>query len=181
MQRTKNLSAVLILTIGMLGIWGCPKKAEVSSVPVAGEATPAKSEAEAPAPIREQETAARTEEERAPAQAPAAGLQPVYFDFDQSHIRADAQAVLKSNADWLRANPKVNVRIEGNGDERGTREYNQALGQRRAQNTKKYLADLGIPASRITLISYGKEKPVCSESTEGCWQRNRRGDVVAAE
>ncbi len=181
MQRTKNILGVLILTIGMLGIWGCPKKTEVSSVPVASEAAPAKSEAVAPAPIREQEAAARTEEERAPAHAPAAGLQPVYFDFDQSNVRGDAQAVLKSNADWLRANPKVNVRIEGNCDERGTREYNQALGQRRAQNTKKYLADLGIPANRITLISYGKEKPACSESAEGCWQRNRRSDVVAAE
>ncbi|HEY6011535.1 MAG TPA: peptidoglycan-associated lipoprotein Pal, partial [Nitrospirota bacterium] len=96
-----------------------------------------------------------------------------------SNIRNDAQSVLKANADWLKANAKVKVRIEGNCDERGTREYNQALGQRRAQSTKKYLTDLGISASRISLISYGKEKPVCSDSTETCWQKNRRSDVAA--
>lgn len=109
----------------------------------------------------------------------AEGLQPVYFDFDQSVIRDDAKAVLKTNAEWLKANPAVQVRIEGNCDERGTIEYNQALGQRRAQSAKKYLADLGIARERIALLSYGKEKSVCSESAEGCWQKNRRDDFVA--
>jgi peptidoglycan-associated lipoprotein len=75
----------------------------------------------------------------------------------------------------------VKVRIEGNCDERGTIEYNQALGQRRAAAAKKYLTDMGISAKRISLISYGKEKPVCSQSTEDCWQKNRRGDLIAAE
>lgn len=181
MQRTKMVAAVLILTLSMLGIWGCPKKAEVSSVPESNEPAIAKPQAEAPAPVREPEPAARPSEDVAREQAPApsAGLQPIYFDFDQSNIRSDAQSVLKANADWLKANAKVKVRIEGNCDERGTREYNQALGQRRAQSTKKYLTDLGISASRISLISYGKEKPVCSDSTETCWQKNRRSDVAA--
>ena len=86
---------------------------------------------------------------------------------------------MKANAEWLKANPKVKVRIEGNCDERGTKEYNQALGQRRAASAKKYLTDMGISANRISIISYGKEKPVCSESTEGCWQKNRRDDFIA--
>ena len=75
--------------------------------------------------------------------------------------------------------PRSKVRIEGNCDERGTKEYNQALGQRRAASAKKYLVDMGISAKRISLISYGKEKPVCSESSEGCWQKNRRDDLIA--
>ena len=88
---------------------------------------------------------------------------------------------MKANAAWLKANPKAKIRIEGNCDERGTIEYNQALGQRRAASAKKYLTDLGISGKRISLISYGKEKPVCKESTEDCWQQNRRADLVAAE
>jgi peptidoglycan-associated lipoprotein len=88
---------------------------------------------------------------------------------------------MKENASWLKANPKVKVRIEGNCDERGTIEYNQALGQRRASAAKKYLTDMGVSASRISLISYGKEKPVCSNATEECWQQNRRDDLVAVE
>ena len=88
---------------------------------------------------------------------------------------------MKANAGWLKANPNVKVRIEGNCDERGTIEYNQALGQRRAAAAKKYLTDLGIASSRISLISYGKEKPVCSEQTEECWQKNRRDDLVAVK
>jgi peptidoglycan-associated lipoprotein len=94
-------------------------------------------------------------------------------------VRDDAKPVMKHNADYLKANPKVKVRIEGNCDERGTIEYNQALGQRRAAATKKYLTDLGISAKRISLISYGKEKPVCTNSTEDCWQQNRRAELVS--
>ena len=109
----------------------------------------------------------------------AAGLQPIYFDFDKSFVRDDARAVMKANAEWLKANPKSKVKIEGNCDERGTKEYNQALGQRRAASAKKYLTDLGIAAGRISLISYGKEKPICTESNEGCWQKNRRDSLVA--
>jgi peptidoglycan-associated lipoprotein len=85
---------------------------------------------------------------------------------------------MKANANYLKANPNVKVRIEGNCDERGTIEYNQALGQRRAANAKKYLAALGISAKRISLVSYGKEKPVCSSSDETCWEKNRRDDLV---
>jgi len=123
----------------------------------------------------------KVKEEAAKEAAPkeTAGLQPVYFDFDKSFIRDDAKAAMKANADWLKANPNAKVRIEGNCDERGTIEYNQALGQRRAASAKKYLTDMGVSAKRIALISYGKEKPVCKESTEDCWQKNRRDDFIA--
>jgi len=119
------------------------------------------------------------EEVKEKAPAAAAGLQPIYFDFDKSFIRDDARAVMKANAEWLKANPKVKIKIEGNCDERGTKEYNQALGQRRATSAKKYLTDMGIAANRVSLISYGKEKPVCNDSSESCWQKNRRDDFVA--
>ena len=106
------------------------------------------------------------------------GLQTVYFDFDRSFIRDEDRAVMKANAEWLKAHPQSNINIEGNCDERGTKEYNQTLGQRRAANAKKYLTDMGISGRRISLISYGKEKPGCTESTESCLQKNRRDEFV---
>ena len=106
---------------------------------------------------------------------------PIYFDFNNSAVRSDARQAMKENAEWLKANPKVKVRIEGNCDERGTKEYNQSLGQRRSSSAKKYLTDLGISARRIALLSYGKEKPVFTESSEECWQKNRRDDFVATK
>ena len=135
------------------------------------QAEPVK-EAPKPEPAKEE-----TNERAASA---ASGLQPIYFDFDRSFVRDDAKAAMKANAEWLKANPKVKIRIEGNCDERGTIEYNQALGQRRAAAAKKYLTDTGIAARRISLISYGKEKQICKEHTEDCWQKTRRDDLVAA-
>jgi peptidoglycan-associated lipoprotein len=126
----------------------------------------------------EQQTPASAGEQKEQAAGPGQGLKPVYFDFDKSFIRDDAREVLKENAAWLKAHPKVKIKIEGNCDEKGTKEYNQALGQRRAVSAKKYLADMGVSDSRISLISYGKEKPVCTEGTENCWQKNRRDDFV---
>jgi len=108
----------------------------------------------------------------------SAGLKPVYFDFDKSYIRDDAKAAMKANADWLKVNAKVKIKIAGNCDERGTKEYNQALGQRRSVSAKKYLVDMGVSSKRISLISYGKEKPICTEHNEDCWQKNRRDDFV---
>jgi peptidoglycan-associated lipoprotein len=168
MKNGKELFFAVILMIGVLALWGCPKKAEMSSVPEE-QTAPAQVEQKAPEKEEAKERAAAREE----------GLQPIYFDFDKSFVRDDARSVMKANADWLKANPKVKVRIEGNCDERGTIEYNQALGQRRAASAKKYLTDMGISASRISLISYGKEKPVCKQGNEDCWQKNRRDDLVA--
>ncbi|HXG53559.1 MAG TPA: peptidoglycan-associated lipoprotein Pal [candidate division Zixibacteria bacterium] len=105
-------------------------------------------------------------------------LKEIYFDFDKYDLRPDARATLKANAEWLKNNPSARVQIEGHADERGTNEYNLALGARRAQSAKDYLVSLGIGAERLSTISYGEEVPVCTEKTEECWQRNRRARFV---
>jgi peptidoglycan-associated lipoprotein len=108
----------------------------------------------------------------------AAITAPIYFDFDKSDIRTDAAAILDRKIPWLNANPGMRIRIEGNADERGSDEYNLALGQRRAAAAKRYLVERGIDAGRFDLVSYGEERPVCTEHDESCWQRNRRDDFV---
>jgi peptidoglycan-associated lipoprotein len=100
-------------------------------------------------------------------------LKDVYFDFDKSNIRPGDARILDASAAYLKANPNQLVLIEGHCDERGTAEYNLALGERRARAALNYLVGRGIDASRFTLISYGKERPVCTEKTEACWARNR--------
>lgn len=102
----------------------------------------------------------------------------VFFDFDGSDIRPDGAATLQKQAAWLKRYASVTLTIEGHCDERGTREYNLALGARRASATKEYLIGQGISASRLETISYGKEKPMCVESSEGCWAQNRRAVSV---
>src|SRR5262250_2642655 len=105
-------------------------------------------------------------------------LNDAFFDFDQADLREDARSVLAADAQWLKKHPSVQVLIEGHCDERGTAAYNLALGDRRANAAKEYLVSLGMDASRIRTISYGKERPFCTESTESCWQKNRRAHVV---
>ncbi|HEU5189663.1 MAG TPA: peptidoglycan-associated lipoprotein Pal, partial [Methylomirabilota bacterium] len=107
-----------------------------------------------------------------------ANLRDVYFDFDKYDIRPDDAKTLDANAGWLKSNANNLVLIEGHCDERGTNEYNLALGERRAKATMNYLVSQGIQANRITIISYGKERPVCTESNEACWQKNRRAHFL---
>jgi peptidoglycan-associated lipoprotein len=102
----------------------------------------------------------------------------VLFDLDQHVVRADGQAILQKQAAWLQKYPSVKLVVEGHCDERGTREYNLALGDRRAYAVKEYLVSLGVDAARLQTKSYGKERPVCGESDESCWQQNRRGYSV---
>ena len=104
----------------------------------------------------------------------SARVQPIFFDYDNYDIRADAQATLAKNADYLIAHPNIKIVIGGYCDERGSDEYNLVLGQNRAQAAKTALITAGVAADRIRVISYGKEKPFCTESTEECWQLNRR-------
>jgi peptidoglycan-associated lipoprotein len=129
----------------------------------------------------------------APSPAPAAPAQPqsapaefaenpaladIHFDFDKWAIRPGDARILDANAGWLKENPKALVLIEGHCDERGTNEYNLALGERRAEATRAYLASRGIAGSRMTIISYGEERPTCTQRTEGCWSENRRSHVL---
>ncbi len=103
-----------------------------------------------------------------------ANVHDLFFDYDKYDIRSDAQGTLAQDAAYLSSHPNVKVLIGGYCDERGSSEYNLALGQKRADSAKKGLVDAGVEASRIRVISYGKEKPFCTESNESCWQQNRR-------
>jgi peptidoglycan-associated lipoprotein len=105
-------------------------------------------------------------------------LKDIYFDFDSHNLSGDARETLRSNANWLKTNPSARAEIEGHSDERGTNEYNLALGARRAQTAKDFLATLGIKADRLSTISYGEEIPTCKDASETCWQRNRRARFV---
>jgi peptidoglycan-associated lipoprotein len=108
-------------------------------------------------------------------------LRDVYFDFDRYDIRESDKVILDENADWLRSNQSALLLIEGHCDERGTNEYNLALGERRAKSTRDYLVSVGIDAGRITVISYGEERPVCTDKAEGCWSKNRRAHFLVKQ
>ena len=109
----------------------------------------------------------------------AAGLTDVHFDFDKSAIRKSEEGKLADAAKLLKEDGKRKVLVEGHCDERGTSSYNLALGERRAKAVQKYLADLGVASSRIQTTSFGKERPLCTEQNEDCYQRNRRGHFAA--
>jgi peptidoglycan-associated lipoprotein len=182
-KRMKKLSClwmVSALCIALLTIWGCAKKVETAT-----QAIEVTEQEIAPPPFEEGTEEARRE------RPPVVGEQPIiqeapgslrladiYFDFDRSEIRPDARRVLENNARWFRENPSARVKIEGHCDERGTNEYNIALGQRRAEATKRFLAAMGVDSSRISTMSYGEERPVCSDHQEGCWQQNRRSHFL---
>jgi peptidoglycan-associated lipoprotein len=108
-------------------------------------------------------------------------MQDAYFDLDKADIRADAKQALSKSAQFLRSYPQIKVALEGHCDERGSTEYNLALGDRRAQAAKDYMVSLGVPADRMQTVSYGKEKPFCNEHTEACWQQNRRAHFAMAK
>ena len=108
----------------------------------------------------------------------SAALRDVHFDFDRAALRAEDTRILESNARWLLAHPGTLVLIEGHADERGTNEYNLALGENRARVTRDQLVARGVAASRITLVSYGEERPTCRETSETCWGHNRRAHFL---
>jgi peptidoglycan-associated lipoprotein len=107
---------------------------------------------------------------------PCDTLQSVYFGFDESTLTAEARAALEQDAKCIKEKGGA-IKVEGNCDERGTKEYNLHLGQRRADSVKKYLTGLGIAKKDISTVSFGKEKPICTEANEDCWQKNRRADL----
>ena len=105
-------------------------------------------------------------------------LADVFFAFDRSELEAEARDLLQSNSDWIKQNPDISIEIEGHADNRGTNEYNLALGARRAQAVKDYLVTLGNAPDRLSTISYGEELPVCGVDWEECWRKNRRAHFV---
>ena len=105
-------------------------------------------------------------------------LRDVFFDYDQHFLREDAKRVLQQDAQWLAKWPRTKIRIDGHCDERGTAEYNLALGDRRVEEAREYLASLGVRSDRVQIRSLGKESPFCHEADEPCWSQNRRGHFV---
>jgi peptidoglycan-associated lipoprotein len=108
-------------------------------------------------------------------------LSDIHFDYNDYTVREQDGSVLRANADWLQKNPNTHVQIEGHCDERGSEEYNIALGAKRAQAAKDYLQTLGVAGDRMSTISYGKELPLCTEHTEDCWAENRRDHFAVTE
>jgi peptidoglycan-associated lipoprotein len=117
-------------------------------------------------------------EGKSPVTPASSPLKDVFFEFDRYDLRPDMRATLKANADWLKNNPSARVEIEGHCDERGTNEYNLALGAKRSQAVKDYLVTLGISNERLSTISYGEEIPVCKEQSDDCRGKNRRARFV---
>jgi peptidoglycan-associated lipoprotein len=130
------------------------------------------------APVSQRSSLEQLQQGKPVGSAASSPLKDIYFDFDRYDLRADARDTLKQSAGWLKQNPSATVQIEGHCDERGTAEYNLALGAKRAQTAKDYLTTLGISVQRVSTISYGQELPVCKEHTEECWQKNRHDRFV---
>jgi peptidoglycan-associated lipoprotein len=158
------VSAVLLLA-------ACtPKPQPVADIPPA----PPPQSAPAPAPVTSSIVAGSEEDLKVNVG------DTVHFDYDKHDLREDDKGLLQKQAAWLAKFPAVRATIEGHCDERGTREYNLALGARRANAVKEYLVSLGVSAGRLDTISYGKEKPICTDSNETCYSQNRRGVTVVA-
>jgi peptidoglycan-associated lipoprotein len=187
------LTLMLILTLWIaFSASSCAKK-KISSEPAASTAEEeARKRAEAEARQREIERQKALKEEDLRDESFGEGLadqrtmsaksrfenEDIYFEFDSVRLAPQAQEVLNRKAQWLRANPEMTVIIEGHCDNRGTNEYNLALGEGRAQSAKGYLVDLGIESSRLNTISYGEERPLENAQTEDAWAKNRRAHFV---
>src|SRR6188508_3315584 len=188
MRRGVRVFAAIALT-AVVGVSACAKK-KPGPLPDAPAPTPAPPAATTPAPppppppapreappapLTEDEIFARKSLEALNAEKP---LTDAFFALDSAQIGDDAKPGLQKNADWLKRWPSTKVMVEGHADSRGTAEYNLALGEKRANAVRAYLVNLGVAESRLTIVSKGKEAPVCSDANEGCWQQNRRGHFV---
>jgi peptidoglycan-associated lipoprotein len=133
--------------------------------------------APAPAPLTEEQIFARKTLDQLNQEKP---LDDVFFDLDAATLRQEALPQLQKNADWMKKWSGTQVIVEGHADSRGSSEYNLALGARRAEAVKQYVVSLGVAATRLTVVSKGKEQPFCNEETEACWQQNRRGHFIVS-
>ena len=176
-RTLRNLLALAVLA-GVMMVSGCAKKAtQQPPTPAAPPPAPAPAPAPTPPPPPPPPPPVPT-----PAPAPSVtvgDLQPAFFDYDSDALRDDARAALDKDAHLLRDNPTWKIVVEGHCDERGTVEYNQALGERRAQAAHDYLVQAGIDASRLRVISYGKERPFSEGHDEAAWAQNRRAHFVS--
>jgi len=195
-MQLRNL-ALFGLAPLLLGSVACSHHVPVASAPPAPVPV-----AVAPAPVKSTTSAARVQPRRTPQAAAQnqrptvmtakdratlnerlAHLEDALFDYDKSTIRADASTVLREDVTVIRGildnYPSQKLTIEGHADERGSDEYNLALGDQRARAAEEFLTTMGVQKAQLTIISYGKNRPVCTDQTEGCWQRNRRAHITA--
>jgi peptidoglycan-associated lipoprotein len=181
MATLVGVKSVVIVAIVTLLAVGCAKRSQQVSGPAPGATGPsaeelrAREEAERRRRIAESQLASRP----TTVTPGSSVLDNVYFEFDQASLSQVAKDTLVRNAEWLRSNPQVRVQVEGHCDERGTAEYNLALGERRAEAVKNYLTSLGVDGSRLVTISYGKERPADPGHNEEAWARNRRVEFKA--
>lgn len=183
MSRLLRSAPVIVSLLALaVMVTGCPKRpgTAISSAPApSGSAgTSQSSSAMVPAAAASPSRGSALAPPRPSEFSASSGLKEIHFDFDKYAIRPDDAKILDANAAWLKSRPEDLVLIEGHCDERGTSEYNLALGERRAKAAMTYLVGQGIQAGRITLISYGKEKPACASHDEGCWATNRRAQFL---
>lgn len=204
-MKTLKILVVVLMILAIGAFFGCAKKTirsdAVGYTPSRVEPKPAEAEAAdktaalekekglSEENLREEalrekalrEKALQDEQARKEAAMKAAKLEPVYFDFDQWSIREDQKEIMVKNSQWIKANPNTKVRLEGHCDERGTAEYNLALGQKRAEAVRAFLEGMGIPSQRMATISYGEERPVDPGHNEAAWTKNRRVDVLGVK
>lgn len=171
MKRVRAGSVVLGLVVVAMVLVGCPKKK-----PGLGMAEGGLGEGGG---LRSDSTLERFKQGMGAAEG--GPLQDVHFDYDRYDLRSEDRGTLQQNAEWLKANAGKKVEVEGHCDERGTVEYNLALGAKRAKSVKDYLVSLGISADRLSTISYGEELPLCHEPNESCYARNRRAHSVVLQ
>jgi peptidoglycan-associated lipoprotein len=198
---TRHVRPALLLLCGLtlaLFLAGCPKRPMMSSASAPAPTIPPSPAPTAPPPPA-RPPAAATAPPAPPSVVPSPtapvpatppkpnayaandALKDIYFAFDKADIRPGEVKTLDANGTWLKAHDNSLVLIEGHCDERGTAEYNLALGERRATSTMNYLVSRGIPAGRITIVSYGKERPICTEHDQACWARNRRAHFLVKD
>jgi peptidoglycan-associated lipoprotein len=182
MIHYRNIVFGVVVILALLQLAGCSSTTDKPEASPIASASPAAETKKPPAAAPDSSTSSssldalkRGESTATPASSP---LKDVYFDFDSSNLRADARDTLKANWEWLKSNSTAPIQIEGHCDERGTTEYNLALGSKRAQSVKDYLVTLGVSGDRLSTISYGEEVPACTEHSEECWQKNRRARFV---
>jgi peptidoglycan-associated lipoprotein len=192
---TSRFLACAALTALSLTFSGCAKKvaAKAPQTPATAQSAPAAVFTPGTAPNSPQPArVASSTPSRMPDEATRARIQDLlnriqdaYFDYDKHTLRADAETALRQDAqtlaDIIKQYPDFKLTVEGYCDERGSDEYNLALGDARAKQTKEYLSNLGLPGNQLATISYGKEKPVCSDHDEECWQKNRRTHITQAQ
>jgi len=171
---SREWSFILIYAVSLVLAMGCAKKVNTTEQ----AAQQPQSETPAPPPIAQPKAQPEAPVPHPKAVPPTAKLDDVFFKFDKALLSPDSLRILNEDARWIKDHPGTRITVEGHCDERGTAEYNLALGDRRARAIKRYLESVGLGPERIKTISYGQERPFCREHTERCWQENRRGHLV---